>query len=401
MYLNNDEYKGKVGRVTIDCFKNKYIRLRWTTNGQRYNLTIGEANKLCFKAAIAKAQQIDADITLEKFDSTLAKYSHKHAQRLEEVSKPTTPTINELWLKYTESEKDNVSHSYRLTQWRTLNNLLTRLNECYHATDDGVKTLVEDALQHYSKGTMIKVIWTLSACLNWSKRQGYNVANPCSEIKEQLTSQLPKKQIECFTMEEVKIILEAFKNDTYCSNNTVYKHSYYYGYVSCLALTGMRPEEAIALTWDDVINQGKGKIWLKVNKVFTRGKLSNITKNKTDRAFPVNVQLLKIIETYGNKHHLSNTNDLGLIFPSVKGKYIDQRNFLTRYWTKVVKGLVQDGLISQYLPCYALRATFITYMIRNGTDIATVARLVGNTPETIMSNYLSANNSTEIPEFNL
>ena len=61
-------------------------------------------------------------------------------------------------------------------------------------------------------------------------------------------------------------------------------------------------------------------------------------------------------------------------------------------WSEVDRALnlVAAGKVSEYLPPYNLRHSWITRMIRAGLDIATVARLAGNKPDTIMKHYLAA-----------
>jgi integrase len=89
--------------------------------------------------------------------------------------------------------------------------------------------------------------------------------------------------------------------------------------------------------------------------------------------------------------------DMDLLFPSFKGKYLDLNNFTQRIFTPIIKQLVELGEIENQLPTYHLRHTFITQMIRKGVDIATIANLVGNSPETILSNYLGADKGITLP----
>jgi site-specific recombinase XerD len=80
-------------------------------------------------------------------------------------------------------------------------------------------------------------------------------------------------------------------------------------------------------------------------------------------------------------------------------KYLRQDHFLNKYWSPIVHSLVEDGVVSKYLPTKNLRQSFITRMIRQGYDVATIARLVGNTPQTIHANYLAAKDDLIPPSF--
>ncbi|MEG4962735.1 MULTISPECIES: hypothetical protein, partial [unclassified Microcoleus] len=89
---------------------------------------------------------------------------------------------------------------------------------------------------------------------------------------------------------------------------------------------------------------------------------------------------------------------IAIVFPSVEGGYLNQDNFLNRQWRPVVIKLYQSGKISQYLPCYNLRHSFITRLIRDGYDPSTVAALVGNSPQVILDHYLAAKKDLTLPE---
>jgi integrase len=153
-------------------------------------------------------------------------------------------------------------------------------------------------------------------------------------------------------------------------------HSHYLGYVKFLALTGFRPEEAIALCWADI----KGSE-IVVSKAYSQGILK-VTKTYEARSFPVNSQLAQLLKSLPKKQNL--------VFPSVESGHINQHNFNERYWKPIVKQLVASGKVNEYLPTNNLRHSWITRMLRSGLDIATVARLAGNKPDTIMRHYLAA-----------
>lgn len=56
------------------------VRLRWTLHGKTYSLTVGKDSRDTLKAARAKAQVIDSDITFERFDPALVKYGKNASQ---------------------------------------------------------------------------------------------------------------------------------------------------------------------------------------------------------------------------------------------------------------------------------------------------------------------------------
>lgn len=198
-----------------------------------------------------------------------------------------------------------------------------------------------------------------------------------------------KKPIQCYEPEEIKLILDAFAKNIYNPKSSRYKHSYYYPYVSFLSLVGCRPEEALALVKEDIRVKGD-RTYIRFNKSYSKGILLPHTKTHEIRLFPVNEQLKALLEVVQKEQ--------SLLFPGVKGSYINHHRWRESNWRKVVNGLVDDGLIESYLKPYSLRHSFITRLVREGVDIATIGRISGNSPETIIKHYLAAKQDFDLPE---
>ncbi len=211
--------------------------------------------------------------------------------------------------------------------------------------------------------------------------------NPYSRLFKNIPkSQKSSRSRKCFEKHEIENILAAFASNEFCSKFSAREHSYYRGYVEFLALTGFRPEEAIALTWSDIKNSE-----IIVSRAYSQGILKS-TKTYETRGFPINAQLDKLLKS------LPRTQNL--VFPSAEGSYINQHNFNERYWKPIVKQLVDAEKVEEYLPTNNLRHSWITRMLRSGLDIATVAKLAGNKPDTIMKHYLAAKTQNLVlPEF--
>jgi integrase len=92
------------------------------------------------------------------------------------------------------------------------------------------------------------------------------------------------------------------------------------------------------------------------------------------------------------------TPKINLMFPSVELVYVNQGNWRSRYWKPVVDGLVKQGKVDKYLKPYCLRHSFITRLIREGVDIATVASLSGNGSKVILDKYLASKKDFDLPE---
>ncbi len=390
MYSQGQE-KAKVGRVQIDI-KGKSYRLRFTyPEGNRHEFSIAKVSPEGWITAIKAAQLINRDIDLGDFDETYARYSPKHTKKLAiaQVEKTKEYNLKELWEIYKESNKDRVAKTTQKANWVQFDRCISKISAKSLQLSQS-ELFIKELLAIYSPSTLKGLF---SKCLyprvNQAIKKGLVKNNPYNDIKLPKTQ---KEKIECFEPDEIKAIIAAFYSNEYCSESSAYKHSYYGQMVEFLALTGCRPEECHALTWNDV-KYKKDKVFISFNKAYSNGILLPHTKNHAVRLFPCNEQLKKFMASISKIK-----NEHNLVFPSVKLGYIDQNNFRNRCYTKVVKGLVKDGKVHKYLKPYCLRHSFITRLIREGVDIATVAALSGNSPEVIMSNYLASRREFDLPE---
>jgi integrase len=362
MYTDGQE-RAKVGRVSVDI-KGKSYRLRFTyPEGKRHEFSIARVSTEGWSTALRAAQLINRDIDLGDFDSSFARYSPKHAKsfQIAEEEAKKEYSLKELWEMYKEASKERVAPSTRNNLWKVCDNLieacdtkLLSLNNC--------DKFVEFALKKYAVSTVKTLFRTcINPCVNSGVRQKLIRENPYSNVP------LPKAQktkTECFEPDEVKAIIEAFYSDDYVSAKSRYLDSYYAPMVEFLALTGCRPEECHALTWNDIKTKG-GRRFIKFSKVYTKGELINHTKTHTIRLFPCNNQLNSLLDSLPR---IGNENNL--IFPSYNLEYINQDNFRNRYWHKILKGLVKQGAVAKSLKPYCLRHSFITRLVREGVDTA-------------------------------
>ena len=390
MYTEGREY-AKVGKVTVDI-KGKSYRLRFTyPQGNRHEFSIARVSLEGWTTAIKAAQLISRDIDLGDFDDSYARYSPKHAKKLQ-IAQATAKkqyNLKELWERYKEASKDRVAKTTQKNLWKVYEKLL-------HKTPKGYLDLnkshgfVNFALDNYAVSTIATLFRTcINPSVNMALRQKIVTENPFQNAP------LPKIQkinVQCFEPDEVKAIIKAFASDVCTSPKSIYKDSYHACMVEFIALTGCRPEECHALTWDDIKRQGN-RTFVRFNKAYTKGVLNNHTKTYTVRLFPCNAQLKALLDQIPK---IDNPNNL--IFPSQKKGYINQDNFRNRYWNKILNYLVLTGQVKKRLKPYCLRHSFITRLIREGVDIATVASLSGNSPQIIIKNYLASRNDFDLPE---
>jgi len=388
MYINNEERKAKIGRVSLSV-RNGSIKIRFTyPTNTKEDLTVGKDSDVVWASAIRLANIINSDIETGNYDHTLAKYSVKRASRLQLANKQ--PNLLDLWKTYKETSKTRIAATTIKKHWvqyekhylgRTPKELLEL---------DKASEFVAHLLTRYSSGSILPIF---SNCLNPS----VNLAVKTGKIEINTYAAISiakrgKKPIEAYEPHEVKAIVGAFYSDEYVKPSSIYPHSYYAPMIDFISLVGCRPSECHALTWDD-IKRKNDRLYIRFNKAYSQGILLPHTKTHEIRLFPINQQLstlLNTMATYENKHNL--------IFPSVTLGYVNQKTFSRRYWNTVIQGLICDEKLDKALRSYSLRHSFITRLVREGIDIATIGRISGNSPETIIKHYLAAKDSFDIPE---
>jgi integrase len=310
------------------------------------------------------------------------------SQHLQSAEKPSELNLLLLWQRYKVAKKNLVAKTTQKGDWPEVDRALNFVSsECLEFTLSSATLLLAELLERYAASTTRKVLLYARAANQWAIEEELLMKNFYSRLFKSIPkSQRSDRSGKCFEKHEIEHILAAFASNEFVSKFSVHLHSYYRGYVEFLALTGFRPEEAIALTWADIKNSQ-----IIVSRAYSQGILKE-TKTYESRNFPINSQLDKLLKS------LPRTQNL--VFPSPEGGYINQHNFSERYWKPIVKKLVAAGKVGEYLPTYNLRHSWITRMLRSGLDIATVAKLAGNKPDTIMKHYLAARTQDLVlPEF--
>jgi integrase len=310
------------------------------------------------------------------------------SQHLQSAEKPSELNLLLLWQRYKVAKAQLVAPTTQKGDWPEVDRALNAVSsECLRFTASSASSLLTELLERYAASTTRKVLLYARASNHWAIEEELLTKNFYSRLFKSIPkSQKSGRSRKCFEKHEIEYILAAFASNEFVSKFSVHPHSHYRGYVEFLALTAFRPEEAIALTWTDITNSQ-----IIVSRAYSQGILKE-TKTYESRNFPINSQLGKLLQS------LPRTQNL--VFPSPEGGYINQHNFGERYWKPIIKKLVAVGKVSEYLPTYNLRHSWITRMLRGGLDIATVAKLAGNTPDTIMKHYLAAKTQDLVlPEF--
>ncbi|MEA5620519.1 site-specific integrase [Cronbergia sp. UHCC 0137] len=222
------------------------------------------------------------------------------------------------------------------------------------------------------------------ACIDWNSKQGniprkwgieYRDAFSGLKLKDTKVDNkfTDDTDISIFTVDEIYLILSAFKNGSYETQRGT--HSQYYEYVYFLWLTGCRPSEATALKWKHV-NLQKNHIKFCENRVNASGKIieSAGTKTEDSRLFPINAELHALLTNVKTRKDY--------VFLNRRYEPISQHAFC-RVWKTVLEGI---GL--PYRIPYQLRHSMISYHANNDYPIHKLAEIVGNSEKIIKEHYL-------------
>jgi integrase len=310
------------------------------------------------------------------------------SEHLQFAEKPNELNLPLLWQQYKLAKTNLVAPTTQKGDWLEVDRALSTVSpDCLKFTASSASRFLAELLECYAASTTRKILLYARAANRWAIEEELLVKNFYSRLFKNIPkSQRSGRSQKCFEKHEINRILDAFASNEFVSKFSMHLHSYYRGYVEFLALTGFRPEEAIALVWGDIKNNR-----IIVSRAYSQGILKT-TKTYETRVFPINSQLGKLLKS------LPKTGNL--VFPSSEGSYINQHNFGERYWKPIVKKLVAVREVAEYLPTYNLRHSWITRMLRSDLDIATVAKLAGNKPDTIMKHYLAARTQDLVlPEF--
>lgn len=357
------------GTVSVGVLRGR-LRLRLPRHvfggAQKYlslGLTDTPANR---KVAKAKAQAIESDIALERFDHSLRRYRSTYDVAADD------PPLSEIWQRFEHEQQKILEATTIATTYRTIRNHINDLptQQIFHAR------LIRSHLKENLSPNAAKRTFTyIKACCAWAMDEGMIASNPFQflQMRSRKASQTP----DPFTAAERDAIIGAFTASEY--------YSYYTNFVKFCFLTGCRQSEAIALTWDKVRADH-----ILFSEAYVLG-ASKTTKTRKSRKFPINDQLMAMLDGIRPMRQGDR-----LVFSSKHHRHIDSHNFLNR----AGKGVLKD-LPIRYRVAYTTRHTFISLCLESGVPVATVAAWVGNKPRTIYTHYAGEVGAIAVPDFDI
>ena len=361
-------HRNSKGTVSIINYKGR-VRLRWRYLSERYSINLFAYTKENTLHARITALEIEQDIVIGRFDQTLVKYGVKQNEKEEPK---TVVTYFEEWVSNYKQMDCEVHTNYNSTR-----NMMRKWGKIEEGNIQKKLSLETNAAVTYNRRLTI-----LKSFAKWLVKKGIWKSNPLEDInpKKVKKAKLPKRAP--FNVEEIHLILEAIKNDTYTPKCSSYKHSHYYPFIYFLFKTGVRNAEAIGLRVGSV-DLVKKQILIKevlartLKSGSTENRVRKETKNGKERILPLTQDLLEVLE----KVIVGKKQD-DLVFHSPTGKSIDDHNFQNRVFKKVLNEL---GIKERVL--YACRHTFGSRCIDQGITPVMTAFLMGNNPETVLRRY--------------
>lgn len=360
--------KSKKGTVQISNCSGR-IRLRWTYRFKRYSLNHSPYTKQNLQIVKKVILEIERDMVLGIFDTTLSKYTGRDQ---------TVPIRKAFWQNYEIWVKNYLNmdcdlhinhHAFRnmIKKWGevTEHNVLNKFNSLKLSPCTYNRRL--KVLKDFIEWLVKRKIWTENIVLDVRPRRVVKIEN---------------RKRKPFTSEEIKKVLDAFKNDTFSSHISNMKHSHYYPFLYFLFKTGVRNSEAIGLRVGKIDFNKKVIVIDEVMARTVKGtnskeRVRKETKNGKVRLLPLTDDLIAVLSPLLNNKHFDD-----LVFTSKMGLPIDDHKFQRRIFKPVLNKL---GIEERVL--YACRHTFGSRCIDQGLSPVMTAFLMGNNPETALRNY--------------
>jgi len=323
--------KAPKGEISITNCEGR-IRLRWRHSGERYSLSLPFAYQSENMHYVSvKVAEIKLDILKGCFDVTLKKYEYPTILKLiKPKTKQVEPTeviekvlfLHELAAKFNDWGKnirnieiDNSIDYLYIRKW---------LEKCINDPIDSIAEKLNS--EDWAVTTYNRRLSYLNAFFGWLIETGSVNRNylkgVCKKREKSKKKCLRRKPLE---QNEIITLLEAIKNDSYCSKTSGYMHSHYYPFLAFIFYTGVRNAEAIGLRVRhiDFVN---GQI--EISETFARtvkgtnhaARKEKGTKMENVRYLPLSDELIAIL-----KPQVQDKTQDEFVFKSPKGLSIDDR----------------------------------------------------------------------------
>lgn len=356
-------------KVTIETKKTGHL-LRWVCpqTGKRVSISVNEASD--GRNPTKLKDLIEKDFKHGEYDPSLVKYRPKTIGR-----NKTELTTVELFDRFTQHQikekrlsKSSIDTRYRYTQ-RMLEKHLNI--PAYQLDRRRVESFLDVCWDTLKPNTAKTRIWLLESAFEWGRGQ-YKLPdeNPWKGVAKRFRS-LPVKNHAAFSADEVKRIIQGFRDSRY--------YAHYADYVVFRFGMGLRGGEASALKFRHISTDFQA-IW--IGESYSRGHTGS---TKTKRARNVVMPNAIAVMLSARKETLAPQSDDELVFTTPTGLPICDRSFNRRAWKSI---LSQLGI--PYRKPYTTRKTAISHALAAGANYIDVAAAAGHDPQTMHKHYAEA-----------
>jgi integrase len=357
--------------------RGKSLIIRWTIDCQRYHLCLANRNNpVGYEWAKIKQATIEKDILSGHFDPTLLKYKPRKSGK-----NPTEITAVELFGKYIDYrlKEGLLSHS-SIGRLKAIASKLKQLlgdKLAEKVTTATAKAAISKWAESASSQSIKTYLDYLRACWNWAKGK-YHTAdlNPWVECLDRARSRSSegesRQKLKPFTIAELQAIIATFK---------VHPHySHYTEFVIFLSSTACRFGEGAGLRWKH-LGENFTTTW--IGESISRGH-QNKKGTKTGKSRIVQLSPTVRSMLVDRFDRLSPQPD-DLVFPSPKGLSIDDHNFCTRAWKKIL-----ESCQIEYRSPYKIRHSAISHALSNGVNVIALSEQTGHSARVMLSTYAHA-----------
>jgi integrase len=307
------------------------------------------------------------DLTLEKYQAQSALTT---ITPITPIKKPK-PELDQLWDRYSEFKKPQVSPSTYAKDFTKHRNHIAKLPT---RSLDEASAIRDYLLANLTPDAAKRCLIQFKACCNWAMEEGLIDANPFAAMKIKTPKgAIEEQDVNPFSKEERDLIIRTFASDRY--------YSHYTNYVRFLFFTGCRPSEAVGLKWNHITNsviQFRESVVVSEDGLVLKEGL----KTQKRRDFPMNAEVKAILDEIRTE----GDNPESLVFKSPKGKFIDHHNFANRAWKSI---LTKCNV--PYRKSYQTRHTFISLCVEAHINSTAIGRWTGTSAKMIDNHYGATN----------
>lgn len=353
------------------------VKTNYKMNGKEYyriSASFGRNSegKLIRKFFYGKSKK-EAEKKLEEY-----KFSLKEGMALDSNVRFSKTMKSWLWEYIKNNVKDSCFDRYECTFSCHLEKCPFSNKYIKDITSLDVQRYYNDLYKNGSTyATICRINKLLKRFLKYCITEGYIIRNPCDNIKLPGIERSTKDEVDVFTKEELKLIIN------HKCNRTIKP-------IALVSLsTGMRQGEILGLKWSDIDFENK-EIHIErtlsayceiINgkRKFTKTIQSPKTKNSI-RTIPLPdslIDVFKEVKVKQNKNKLLhgdryNRNNEEYVFLSREGELLSRTCVLTA-WKIYLK-----NCNVRYLKFHALRHTYATLQFENDIPLKTISLLLGH-----------------------